>query len=177
MARMDAMTMKMDAQCKEFKSRSNKPNSDHNDDGIPMSREEEAKFMQTFRRNRFYNDYRDHDSNRARKLDIKGVRVWRWFRLVWSYKEVMRSLGGQVGDARVMEVLVRMVSVTKSADMTLPYGMLLTRLFEHVHVTHPHAFSDDLYLVDHVMIPLSERRVFRIMPIGKRPHLPILTPS
>ncbi|GJY59980.1 hypothetical protein Tco_0459872 [Tanacetum coccineum] len=38
---------------------------------------------------------------------MKGVRVWRWFRLVWSDKEVMRSLGGQVGDARVMEVLVR----------------------------------------------------------------------
>ncbi|GJX82130.1 hypothetical protein Tco_0331611, partial [Tanacetum coccineum] len=36
---------------------------------------------------------------------MKGVRVWRWFRLVWSNKEVMRSLGGLVGDARVMEVL------------------------------------------------------------------------
>ncbi|GJV89791.1 reverse transcriptase domain-containing protein [Tanacetum coccineum] len=61
MARMDAMTMKMDAQYKELQSRS-KPNPDHNDDDIPMSREEEAKFMQTFRRTRFYNDYRD--SNR-----------------------------------------------------------------------------------------------------------------
>ncbi|GJS75490.1 hypothetical protein Tco_0725371 [Tanacetum coccineum] len=30
----------------------------------------------------------------------------------------------------------RMISVTKSADMTLPYGMLLTRLVEHVRVTH-----------------------------------------
>ncbi|GJY40735.1 hypothetical protein Tco_0428005 [Tanacetum coccineum] len=28
----------------------------------------------------------------------------------------------------------RMISVTKSADMTLPYGMLLTRLVEHVRV-------------------------------------------
>ncbi|GKE77912.1 hypothetical protein Tco_1544032 [Tanacetum coccineum] len=51
----------------------------------------------------------------------------------------------------------RMVSVTKSADMIIPYGMLLTRLFEHVRVAHPYAFSDDLYLVDHVMIPLSEK--------------------
>ncbi|GJW95990.1 reverse transcriptase domain-containing protein [Tanacetum coccineum] len=33
-------------------------------DNIPMSREEEAKFMQTFRKTRFYNDYRDRDSNR-----------------------------------------------------------------------------------------------------------------
>ncbi|GKE24604.1 hypothetical protein Tco_1436116 [Tanacetum coccineum] len=64
MARMDAMTMKMDAQYKEFQSRSKQLNPDHNDDDIPMSHEEEAKFMQTFRRTRFYNDYRDRDSNR-----------------------------------------------------------------------------------------------------------------
>ncbi|GJW45948.1 hypothetical protein Tco_0077594 [Tanacetum coccineum] len=36
MARMDAMTMKIDAQYKEFQSRS-KPNPDHNDDDIPIS--------------------------------------------------------------------------------------------------------------------------------------------
>ncbi|GJT99556.1 hypothetical protein Tco_1109895 [Tanacetum coccineum] len=63
MARMDAMTMKMDAQYKELQSRSNNSNSDCNDDDIPMSREEEAKFMQTFRRTCFYNDYRDCDLN------------------------------------------------------------------------------------------------------------------
>ncbi|GJT58810.1 hypothetical protein Tco_1002343 [Tanacetum coccineum] len=74
-------------------------------------------------------------------------------------------------------VKMPMVSVTKSADMTLPYGMLLTRLFEHVRVTHPHAFSDDLYLKDHVMIPLFEKRVFRIMLNGKRPCLLTPTPS
>ncbi|GKB37862.1 hypothetical protein Tco_0882804 [Tanacetum coccineum] len=54
--------MKIDAQYKEFQSRSKQPNLD--DDDIPMSRKEEAKFMQTFRRTRFYNDYRDRDSNR-----------------------------------------------------------------------------------------------------------------
>ncbi|GJV78903.1 reverse transcriptase domain-containing protein, partial [Tanacetum coccineum] len=37
---------------------------DLDEDDIPMSREEEAKFMQTFRKTRFYNDYRDRDSNR-----------------------------------------------------------------------------------------------------------------
>nr|GEY06375.1 reverse transcriptase domain-containing protein [Tanacetum cinerariifolium] len=63
MARMDVMTMKMDAQYKYFQSRL-KSNPDHNDDDIPMSREEEAKFMQTFRRTRFYNDYRDCNLNR-----------------------------------------------------------------------------------------------------------------
>ncbi|GJR88093.1 hypothetical protein Tco_0212104 [Tanacetum coccineum] len=61
---MDAVTMKIDAQYKEFQSRSKQPNPDHNDDDKPMSPEEEAKFMQTFRRTRFYNDYRDRDSNR-----------------------------------------------------------------------------------------------------------------
>nr|GEY15183.1 hypothetical protein [Tanacetum cinerariifolium] len=47
MARMDAMTMKMDAQYKDFQSCSKQANLD--DDDIPMSRTEEAKFMQTFR--------------------------------------------------------------------------------------------------------------------------------
>ncbi|GJU28462.1 hypothetical protein Tco_1167083 [Tanacetum coccineum] len=49
MARMDGMTMKMDAQYKEFQSLSKQPNPNYNDDDRPMSREEEAKFMQTFR--------------------------------------------------------------------------------------------------------------------------------
>ncbi|GJT12347.1 hypothetical protein Tco_0859389 [Tanacetum coccineum] len=53
-----------EASYKEFQSRSKQPNPDLNDDDIPMSREEEAKFMQTFRRTRFYNDYRDRDSKR-----------------------------------------------------------------------------------------------------------------
>ncbi|GJX15662.1 hypothetical protein Tco_0216494 [Tanacetum coccineum] len=56
MARMDAMTMKMDAQYKEIQSRAkcNHCGGNHsttycNDDDTPMSREEEATFMQTFR--------------------------------------------------------------------------------------------------------------------------------
>ncbi|GJY83140.1 hypothetical protein Tco_0496516 [Tanacetum coccineum] len=64
MARMDAMTMKMDAQYKYIQSRSNLPTPDYNDDDTAMSREEKAKFMQNFQRIRFYNDYRDRDSNR-----------------------------------------------------------------------------------------------------------------
>ncbi|GJQ99348.1 reverse transcriptase domain-containing protein [Tanacetum coccineum] len=62
MPRMDAMSIKMDAQYKDFQSRSKQSNLDNDD--IPMSREEEAKFMQTFHRTRFYNEYRDRDSNR-----------------------------------------------------------------------------------------------------------------
>ncbi|GJR37742.1 reverse transcriptase domain-containing protein [Tanacetum coccineum] len=64
MARMDAMTLKMDAQYKELQTHSKKTKPDLDEDDIPMSREEEAKFMQTFRKTRFYNDYRDRDSNR-----------------------------------------------------------------------------------------------------------------
>ncbi|GJT72356.1 hypothetical protein Tco_1031642 [Tanacetum coccineum] len=70
MARMDAMTMKMDAQYKETKSRTkcnhcegNHSTADCNDDDTPMSREEEARFMHTFRCTRFYNHFRDRDSN------------------------------------------------------------------------------------------------------------------
>ncbi|GKD11283.1 hypothetical protein Tco_1190968 [Tanacetum coccineum] len=48
MARMDAMTIKIDAQYKELQSRAKKPTPDLDDDDIPMSHEEKAKFMQTF---------------------------------------------------------------------------------------------------------------------------------
>ncbi|GKC37042.1 hypothetical protein Tco_1049426 [Tanacetum coccineum] len=61
---MDAMTIKIDAQYKELQSRAKQPIPDLNDDDIPMSRKKEAKFMQTFCKNHFYNDYRDRDSNR-----------------------------------------------------------------------------------------------------------------
>nr|GEW97362.1 hypothetical protein [Tanacetum cinerariifolium] len=47
-ARMDAMTLKMDARYKELQSNAKKAKSDLNEDDIPISREEEAKFMQTF---------------------------------------------------------------------------------------------------------------------------------
>ncbi|GKE46414.1 hypothetical protein Tco_1477672 [Tanacetum coccineum] len=69
----------------------------------------------------------------------------------------------------------RMVSVTKSVDMTLPYGMLLTRLFKHVCTNHPCTFSNELYLVDYVMISLFKKRVYRFKDKGKRPCL--LTPT
>nr|GEX24461.1 hypothetical protein [Tanacetum cinerariifolium] len=79
-----------------------------------------------------------------------------------------------IGD--VLFYRIPSVNVTKSVDMRLPYGMLLTRLFEHVRVTHPHAFFDDFYLVDYMMILLSEKSL-RIMPNRKGPRLPTLTPS
>nr|GEU72740.1 reverse transcriptase domain-containing protein [Tanacetum cinerariifolium] len=64
MARIDAMTLKMDAQYKVLQTHAKKTKPDLSEDDIPMSREEEAKFMQTFCKTRFYNDYRDRDSNR-----------------------------------------------------------------------------------------------------------------
>ncbi|GJR16827.1 reverse transcriptase domain-containing protein [Tanacetum coccineum] len=63
-ARMDAMTIKIDAQYKELQFRAKQPTPNLDDDNMPMSLEEEAKFMQTFCKTRFYNDYRDRDSNR-----------------------------------------------------------------------------------------------------------------
>ncbi|GJW58467.1 reverse transcriptase domain-containing protein [Tanacetum coccineum] len=47
-ARMDAMTIKMDAQYKELQNHAKKTKPNLDEDDIPMSREEEAKFMQTF---------------------------------------------------------------------------------------------------------------------------------
>ncbi|GJY92856.1 hypothetical protein Tco_0508638 [Tanacetum coccineum] len=64
MVRMDAKTLKMDAQYKELQTHAKNTKPYLDEDNIPMSREEEAKFMQTFRKTRFYNDYRDWDSNR-----------------------------------------------------------------------------------------------------------------
>nr|GEX65632.1 hypothetical protein [Tanacetum cinerariifolium] len=55
--------------------------------------------------------------------------------------------------------------------------MFLTRLFEHVRISHPYVITDVHYLVDHVMIPLSEKQVFRIMPKGKIPHPQTPTPT
>nr|GEX33414.1 reverse transcriptase domain-containing protein [Tanacetum cinerariifolium] len=51
MSRMDAIILKMDAQYKELQAHAKKTKPDLNEDDIPMSREEEAKFMQTFRHN------------------------------------------------------------------------------------------------------------------------------
>ncbi|GJV28335.1 DNA helicase [Tanacetum coccineum] len=70
-----------------------------------------------------------------------------------------------------------MVSVTQSSQMTLPYAMLLTRLFKHVQTNHPYPLPGEFYLVDHVMIPLSSKRVYRFKNKGKRPRLPTPTPS
>ncbi|GKA56521.1 hypothetical protein Tco_0755593 [Tanacetum coccineum] len=71
----------------------------------------------------------------------------------------------------------RMVSVTQSSDMTLPYVMLLTRLYKHVYRNHPYTMSNEFQLVDHVMTPLSNKRVFHFKTKGKRPRLLTLTDS
>ncbi|GKE75118.1 hypothetical protein Tco_1537159, partial [Tanacetum coccineum] len=46
MARMDAMTLKMDAQYKEHQTHAKKTKPDLDEDDIPMSREEEAKLLE-----------------------------------------------------------------------------------------------------------------------------------
>ncbi|GKD59150.1 hypothetical protein Tco_1296659 [Tanacetum coccineum] len=47
------------------------------------------------------------------------------------------------------------------------WKMLLTRLYRHVHTTHLYAISDIHHLVDHVMIPLTERKACRKWLMGK----------
>ncbi|GKE77681.1 reverse transcriptase domain-containing protein, partial [Tanacetum coccineum] len=64
MARMDAMTMKIDAQYKEMQSCSKHSIPQYDEDDKPMSPKAEAKFMQTFQRTCSYNDHRNRDSNR-----------------------------------------------------------------------------------------------------------------
>ncbi|GJZ46810.1 reverse transcriptase domain-containing protein, partial [Tanacetum coccineum] len=48
MARMDAMTIKMNAQYKELQSRAKQPTPDLDNDDMPMSHEEEAKFIKAY---------------------------------------------------------------------------------------------------------------------------------
>nr|GEY89439.1 reverse transcriptase domain-containing protein [Tanacetum cinerariifolium] len=71
MARMEAMTMKMDVQYKELQSHSKQPNPDHNDDDTPMSREEEAKFMQTFRSHPNLTNHRKLEMSRFCILEME----------------------------------------------------------------------------------------------------------
>nr|GEZ24544.1 hypothetical protein [Tanacetum cinerariifolium] len=53
MARMAAMIWKIDAQYKELQSNAKKAKPNLDEDDIPMSREEEAEFMQTFCKTHF----------------------------------------------------------------------------------------------------------------------------
>ncbi|GJU01892.1 hypothetical protein Tco_1112230 [Tanacetum coccineum] len=69
------------------------------------------------------------------------------------------------------------LGVTQSSEMTLPYAMLLTRLFKYVRTNQPYPLSNDFQLVDHVMIPLSNKRIYWFKSKGKRPRLPTPTPS
>ncbi|GJW83248.1 reverse transcriptase domain-containing protein [Tanacetum coccineum] len=59
MTRMDAMTMKMDAQYKEIQSRSNHLILEYDEDDKPMSPEAEAKFIKAFHTSIYIWLYRD----------------------------------------------------------------------------------------------------------------------
>lgn len=71
---MDDMAIKMDAQYKEIKEQrescnhcgGNHATANCSDDDTPMLHEEEAKFMNTFRCTRYYENYRDCDCDRER---------------------------------------------------------------------------------------------------------------
>nr|GFA29362.1 hypothetical protein [Tanacetum cinerariifolium] len=67
-------------------------------------------------------------------------------------------------------IAMRMESMIKNNFMVLPYGMLLTRLYMHVHTTQLIDISGIHFLADHVMVPLIEGCTHRFMFDGKRPH-------
>nr|GEV75194.1 pentatricopeptide repeat-containing protein [Tanacetum cinerariifolium] len=48
--------------------------------------------------------------------------------------------------------------VTKQARLILPYGMLLTRLFEYVMGESPELFNESYVLYDRVMYPLTAQQ-------------------
>ncbi|GKB65795.1 hypothetical protein Tco_0927207, partial [Tanacetum coccineum] len=64
----------------------------------------------------------------------------------------------------------RIASGVKHDVSSLSYGMLLTRLYRHVQTIQPCPTIDAHYLVDHVMVPLTEGRAKRFMVDEKRPH-------
>nr|GEV90886.1 hypothetical protein [Tanacetum cinerariifolium] len=55
-------------------------------------------------------------------------------------------------------IVKRMASVVKHDISSLPYGMLLTRLYRHVQTIQPCPVTDAHFLTDHVMVPLTEGR-------------------
>ncbi|GJZ42196.1 hypothetical protein Tco_0589082 [Tanacetum coccineum] len=63
-----------------------------------------------------------------------------------------------------------MASVIKNDFMMLPYAMLLTRLYRHVLTIQPFPTTNVHYLVDHVMVPITEGKTHRLIIDGKRPH-------
>nr|GEV97705.1 reverse transcriptase domain-containing protein [Tanacetum cinerariifolium] len=73
MARIDAMTIKMDASYKDLQSQAKQPTTDLTDDDMPMSREEEAKFMQTFRMLNYGKFLKEHISNKHKIKQISAA--------------------------------------------------------------------------------------------------------
>nr|GEW79870.1 hypothetical protein [Tanacetum cinerariifolium] len=90
MARIDAMTVKMDAQYKELQSRAKQSIPDLDDDDMPMSREEQAKFMQTF--------------------DLKGTHIEH------GLKRAFMSLYGQDNDNLKSTMLLNVDQLQKQLD-------------------------------------------------------------
>ncbi|GJZ09760.1 hypothetical protein Tco_0544043 [Tanacetum coccineum] len=72
----------------------------------------------------------------------------------------------------------RIASGVKHDVSSLSYGMLLTRLYRHVQTIQPCPTIDAYYLVDHVMVPLTEGRAKRFMvdKKGLTLKLPLLHP-
>ncbi|GJU58309.1 hypothetical protein Tco_1236075 [Tanacetum coccineum] len=98
-------------------------------------------------------------------------------RIIPTSPYVICYIVSPMANLSILPILSLIECVTQSSQMTLPYAMLLTRLFKHVQSNHPYPFPGEFYLVDHVMIPLSSKRIYRFKNKGKIPRLPTPTPS
>jgi hypothetical protein len=71
----------------------------------------------------------------------------------------------------------RMADIPVQGTTTMPYGMLLTRLFRFISLipATPTGLRLDYSLIPHTFVPLSDRRVYKAQ--GKRPHPPTSSSS
>ncbi|GJV40478.1 hypothetical protein Tco_1418918 [Tanacetum coccineum] len=93
------------------------------------------------------------------------------------YKSVrlIRNLNGTLSIAFVIDNVEIVLTLENFARILKISGKGVN--FKHVQTTHPYPLPNDFHLVNHVMIPLSIKRVFRFKSKGKRPRLPTPTPS
>ncbi|GJU17558.1 reverse transcriptase domain-containing protein [Tanacetum coccineum] len=129
MARMDAMTMKMDAQYKDMQSRLNHSIPEYDEEDKPMSPEAEAKFMQTFRRTCFYNDYRDQ-AKFGRFADKQSGRPSGSFLSSTQPNPKEAQYGKFLDTIRVVQINVPLVDVLARMPN---YGKFLKELVSNKH--------------------------------------------
>ncbi|GJW31772.1 hypothetical protein Tco_0051804 [Tanacetum coccineum] len=132
MARMDAIIIKMDARYKELQSHAKQPTPDLDDDEIPMSREEEAKFMQTF--SDLGASFNLMPCSLYAKLSLETLKPTKM-----SVRLTDRSFQYPVGIAENM--LIEFVIVVKQKQLNLGVGT--ERMIFNIDSAIKHSYSND----------------------------------